>query len=210
MGIDNTFSLEMIKKLHEDDKLREYLHNLDNKELFAVKAELILNGYSKDRSGIMLAVSDEYEYRLLGKFLSNKDAKFISSGYELDLNDSNSDEIKKSFAILSQLGDFYHLVRWCPTLLYLDKSYKVYYYMKVHGKSNKDIIRYLTSSFTNSMTLADAIPIDSVDNSLYDSFTSFILEIIDTLNEQKANTESFNKCVDSIFLNNAELLKRLS
>lgn len=210
MSLDNTFSLDMIKQLHDDGKLKEYLRNLDNNELFAVKAELILHGFSKDTSGVMLAVSDEFEFRLLGNFLPPKDARFISEGYELDLNDNNSEEIRKSFEVLSQLGDFHHLVRWCPTLLYLDKTYKVYYYMKVHGKSDRDIITFLVSSFTNSMTLADAIPIESINNSLHEEFTSFILKIVETINEQKANTESFDKYVDSLFLENADLLKRLS
>lgn len=210
MENNDFFSIDSIKQLHEEGKLREYLRNLDNNSLFAVKAELILCGYTKDRTGIMLAVTDEFEYRLLGNFLSDKDAKFISTGYELDLNDSNKEEIRKSFEVLSQLGDFHHLVRWCPALLYLDKTYKVYYYMRMQGKSDDVIIKFLCSSFTKSMTLADAIPITDINNSLQDSFSNFILKIVETLNEQKTNTESFDKCVDSIFSENADLLMRLS
>ena len=69
-----------IDKVYMDDKLREYLHNLDNKELFAVKAELILNGYSKTGITIMY-MSSKMD---AGDIISQKEIEKFSSNLTYD------------------------------------------------------------------------------------------------------------------------------
>lgn len=208
--LNNFISIRDIEKICANNYLTEYLKTLTHEQLMSIKMTLLCDDIVGVRIKILSAVNDELEYRFLEKFMDMKDAKFISDEFDLKLNVANYAEIKHSFEILENIGDFKKIIKWCPSLLFLEKTYKVYSFLKSNGKSDEDIVNFICSSFERTMDVANAISKEDISYQYYNEFEHLISKISERIMNKKSGTESYDKYTDKLFKENEELLKRLS
>ena len=111
---------------------------------------------------------------------------------------------------MESYGDFQSIVRWCPSLLYLNRSYRVFSFLRNSGKSNDEIANFFCSSFDRVMKLADSLDDGGFTPAMSGEFHKLIESIAKKVESNKAQTESYKKYTNQMFKQNAELLKRLS
>lgn len=198
-----------VEDIYRNGNIPEYLKNLSYEELCSLRSDVSSDAMNAS-SAILNALEDELEYRFLENFLSSKDATFISEEFDLHLNTENYEEIKKSFEILNGLGDYLGIVRWCPSLLFLDKTYRVYSYLKNLGKTDDEIVEFLCQSFEKTMQLAEAVQKGEELPSFSEEFLALLSKIAARVSRSKSGTESYDKYTNKMLHDNETLLKRLS
>lgn len=211
MSLNNTsIGPRELEIILANNKLVEYLSMISTDELLELKRSILCDDIVGPRVTILSAIEDAIEYRFLEQFISLQDAEFISRGFDLNLNVKNYEEIKNSFEELENYGDFQSIVRWCPALLYLDRTYKVFVYLKQNGKSIDEIVAFFCSSYDRFIRLADSLDDRRLGLDMKSEFHELLLGIVNKVNNNKADTESYIKYTNQMFTKNADLLKRLS
>ena len=203
-------SLRDLEVIYANNKLTDYLTTLSTEELSDIKRLILCDDIIGVRISLLSAVEDAIEYRFLEQYISLKDAEFLSGEFDLQLTPANYLEMKQSFEFLDGRTDYQSLVRWCPSLLYLNKTYRVYSFLKESGKTDEEIVSLLCSSFDRVMKLSETLEDVGYNHYLSLEFNRLIDDIAKTVENNKANTESYRKYTTQMFKQNADLLKRLS
>lgn len=206
----NCISLKDLEVIYANNRLTEYLATLSTEELSTIKSHILCDDIVGVRIGLLSAIDDAIEYRFLEQFISLKDAEFLSEEFDLQLTPANYGEMKTSFEYLEAYGDFQSIVRWCPSLLYLNRSYRVFAFLKNSGKSEEEITSFFCSSFDRVMKLSDSLDDAGFTPAMSGEFHKLIENIVNKVESNKAQTESYKKYTNQMFKQNADLLKRLS
>ncbi len=203
-------SLKDLELIYANNRLTEYLTTLSTDELSTIKSHILCDDIIGVRIGLLSAIEDAIEYRFLEQFISLKDAEFLSEEFDLQLTPANYSEMKNSFEYLEAYGDFQAIIRWCPSLLYLNRSYRVFAFLKNNGKSDEEIASFFCSSFDRVMKLSDSLKDAGFTPAMSRDFHKLIETIVFKVERNKAQTESYKKYTNQMFKQNADLLKRLS
>ena len=193
-----------------NDVLVDTVKHLDIDTLCTLRFELLNVDIDPINKRILNCLDDEFEYRCLNEFIPENDSDFLSREFDLKMDDESHNDIRKSIELLVSLEIPISIIKWIPALLFVDKAFTVYAYLKKMNRTQVEIDKVFLSSFDTFMKISERTRMKMEYDVYYDEFIQYISYLSQVVSSKKSVTESYQKYTLDVLNKNQELLRRLS